>query len=308
MSEIIGEILSEMGYDLLERGNNYRTKPLYRDSDSNDVLSIDKESGVWYDFKEKRGGKFEELVKLSLKQEDCTQTKEWLKTRMEQHTSMIEKKKPELKAVKKYPKELLLKLERNHSYWADRNIREETVEIFEGGIANVGQMANRYVFPIFNSQNDLVGFTGRYLKDIPDDYNIPKWKHIGSVSYWCYPLKFNLKDIQEKKEIILVESVGDMLALWDADIRHVMVTFGLKISKAITLVLLRMDIQNIIISFNNDSRNNFAGNKAAKEEASKLRFHFDREQIKVMLPNKNDFGEMTRAEILQWYAGITRDV
>ena len=45
ISEKIEEILVEIGYELLDRGNSFRAKPLYRDSDSPDVLSIDKDSG-----------------------------------------------------------------------------------------------------------------------------------------------------------------------------------------------------------------------------------------------------------------------
>ena len=308
MSDSVKDILVEMGYDLLDQGNNYRTKPLYRDSDSNNVLSIDKESGVWYDFKEKKGGKFEELVKISLKQGDITETKEWIKARTNGHSISIAKKKPELKTIKKYPKEILLKLKNDHSYWTDRDIDRDTIEIFGGGLASSGQMANRYVFPIFNSLDELVGFTGRYVKDIPDDYNIPKWKHVGSVSSWCYPLIHNVRTIQREKEVILVESIGDMLALWNAGFENTIVTFGLSVSKAVTLVLLKMDVQKVLVSFNNDSRNNYAGNNAAKEVANKLLMHFDERQVRVALPNKNDFGDMERKEIQQWYTTITNNV
>lgn len=304
MSELIGEILIEMGYDLLERGKQYRTKPLYRDSDSSDVLSIDKESGLWYDFKERKGGKFEELVKMTLKQENFTQTKEWLEARMSSHTATLSKRKPELKTIKKYPKELLLKLTKDHSYWEGRNISKETVEIFEGGVANSGQMANRYVFPIFDSFGDVIGFTGRLLKEFNSSTPVPKWKHVGSVSNWCYPLKYNLENIQEKKKVILVESIGDMLSLWNVGIKNVVVTFGLKISRALVLLLLRLDIQTIYIAFNNDSHNNFAGNNATKEEKSKLLFHFDENQIKIAIPEKNDFGDMSKKEIQAWHSSL----
>ena len=54
-SEKIEDILREIGYELLDRGSSFRAKPLYRESDSPDVLSIDKETGVWFDHKERRG-------------------------------------------------------------------------------------------------------------------------------------------------------------------------------------------------------------------------------------------------------------
>jgi len=301
MSEKIGEILTEIGYELLDQGRNYRTKPLYRDSDSHNVLSVDKESGLWYDFKEKRGGKFEELVRLSLKQEDITETKEWLKKKTNGHGVVVSKEKPKIKMPKKYSKDILLKLHKDHSYWENRGIRPEVTEVFEGGVANAGQMINRYVFPIFNSSDEIVGFTGRYLKNIPEESKTPKWKHVGSTSNWCFPLKHNKKHIHKNKKAILVESVGDLLALWNAGVHNVIVTFGLKVSQSVTLVLLKMDVQNVVISFNNDFSNGYAGNKAAKEAKIRLLNHFDENQIKISLPPKNDFGEMSIEEIKSWH-------
>ena len=304
MSDKIKEILTEIGYDLLDQGNNYRAKPLYRDSDSQNVLSIDKDSGVWYDFKEKKGGKFEELVRLSLKQGDIMETKDWLKQRTNGKSFKATQEKPKLKMPKKYPRDILLKLEKDYSFWEERGVRPEIVEIFEGGVAAAGQMNNRYVFPIFNSSDNIVGFTGRYLKEIPKDLKIPKWKHLGATSSWCFPLKHNKKHIFKNKEVFLVESVGDMLSLWNAGIYNVIVTFGLTVSKSVTLVLLRMDVQRILISFNNDYENNNAGNKASELAKCQLSKHFDSSQIKIALPNKNDFGEMNIEEINKWHSAI----
>ena len=303
-SEKIEDILKEIGYELLDRGSSFRAKPLYRDSDSPDVLSIDKESGVWYDHKERRGGKFEDLVKISLGQKDITETKQWLESRSPHNSDRVAPPKPKVKSIKKYPKEILLKLNKDHSYWQSRDISIETVETFNGGVASEGQMKNRYVFPIFNSNNEIVGFSGRYVNDMPEGYKIAKWKHIGSVSNWCFPVKYNLKQIQEKREVILVESIGDMLALWNAGIENVVVTFGLTVSKAITTLLIKIDVRKIFISFNNDDAMSGAGNRAALEAAEKLHLHFDPDQLQVALPSKNDFGEMSVTEIKQWHSSL----
>ena len=305
ISEKIEEILVEIGYELLDRGNSFRTKPLYRDSDSPDVLSIDKDSGVWYDHKERRGGKFEELVRISLSQKDVTETREWIKSRLpngSSHTS--NQPKPKINSVKKYPKELLLKLSKDHSYWESRGVSIEATETFDGGMASEGQMKNRYVFPIFNSRDEIVGFSGRYVNKIPEDFKIAKWKHIGSVSNWCFPVKYNLKQIQSKQEVILVESIGDMLALWNAGVENVIVTFGLTVSKSITTLLIKLDVKKVFVSFNNDDTMNGAGNRAAKEAVQKLYLHFDPNQVQVALPTKNDFGDMSQVEIKQWQSSL----
>ena len=58
--------------------------------------------------------------------------------------------------------------------------------------------------------------------------------------------------------------------------------------------------EKIIISFNNDEQNNSAGNLAAQKARKKLLKFFDPEQIKIQLPSKNDFGEMSKKEINEW--------
>ena len=50
----------------------------------------------------------------------------------------------------------------------------------------------------------------------------------------------------------MVESIGDMLALWEAGIKNCIVTFGLAITSKIKQVLMVIDPKKIYISFNND--------------------------------------------------------
>ena len=91
-----------------------------------------------------------------------------------------------------------------------------------------------------------------------------------------------------------------MLSLWDAGIQNTVVTFGLDVSLSLLNLLLILDPNEVILSFNNDSENNSAGNKAAKKAKRKLLRYFDSTQVKIKLPTKKDFGEMTRGEITTW--------
>ena len=59
-------------------------------------------------------------------------------------------------------------------------------------------------------------------------------------------------------------------------------------------------MNKMIISFNNDSSNNNAGNIAAKKAENKLLKYFNRQQVSVKLPPQNDFGDMSVEEILLW--------
>ena len=58
------------------------------------------------------------------------------------------------------------------------------------------------------------------------------------------------------------------------------------------------DPKKIYISFNNDE--NQAGNVAAEKAYNNLCRQFDASQLEIKLPPKNDFGCMSKSEILKW--------
>ena len=98
----------------------------------------------------------------------------------------------------------------------------------------------------------------------------------------------------------MVESIGDMLSLWQAGVKNTLVTFGTSLSLAILNYSLKLDPRKIYISLNNDSNKNNAGNIAAEKTQARLSRYFDKSQLKIALPPKKDFGEMTKEEIVQW--------
>ena len=163
-------------------------------------------------------------------------------------------------------------------------------------------MKNRYTFPIYDSNKKLIGVSGRYIYNIKEDAKIPKWKHIGEKSKWQYPTYFNSDILKGNNSVIIVESIGDMLSLWNAGYKNVLVSFGLDLSFALINSIIKYDVDKIILSFNNDK--NLAGNNASQKCHKKLLKFFDEEQIQICLPTKNDFGEMTKQEIINWMGKI----
>lgn len=294
MTDDIKDILTEIGYNLRDCGNEYRAKPLYRESDNNNVLCIKKDNGVWFDFKTNKYGSLEELVRLTLKLEDISQAKDFIKDKFSYEKKARTKQK--IKQQKIFNSNNLDKIIKDHSYWNDRGISSSTLENFECGVMREGKLKDRYVFPIFNKRNGLVGAAGR---DITGFSSI-KWKLLGEKSFWVYPFKYNNAQFRESKEIFLVESIGDMLSLWDAGIKNTLVLFGLTVSSKIKKVLLSMDISKIRICLNNDGDSNGAGNTAAEEIKNNLLNYFDEDQISMNLPPKNDFGCMNISEINIW--------
>jgi hypothetical protein len=301
MPEGIKEILTELGYNLKDCGKEYRTTPLYRESNNEGILVISKTDGLWYDFKLMKGGAFEELVRLTLKLDSIEATKEIIESKnFSRKESDYVRDKPTLKNLRTFPNEILCKLKPDHSYWERRGVNKEILEIFEGGLAESGKMANRYMFPIFNNSKKIIGFSGRCVLTSPISSRRPKWKHIGPKNEWVYPLKYNRRTIEDKKEVVLVESIGDMLALWQAGVQNTIVSFGLGINGGIMNYLLQIEPYKITVSFNNDSSDSLAGQQAAEKASAKLANYFNNKSIQVRLPSKNDFGEMTSKEIKRW--------
>lgn len=299
-SEYIREVLSDLGYTLRDYGGYFRTRPLYRDSDNDVILSINKDTGRWKDFKEGISGGLEDLVKLTL---DCNieDARKFLQSKGSDRPTAIVK--PEVKQRKTLNDEFLNNLIKNNKYWNDRGVSDETLDEFGGGVCESGKMLDRYVFPIYSDRNRLIGVSGRDLNN--DEWTKrPKWKHIGDKTAWTYPTQVNEEILRQSKQVILLESIGDMLALWEQGIKNTLVTFGLDVNTAILNKLLRLDPNDVIVSFNNDSESNNAGNLAAQKAKKKLRKYFDEEQVKISLPSKNDFGEMSSAQISEWYTKL----
>jgi hypothetical protein len=289
------EILYSIGYTKVhDYGRQYSMRPLYRDSDNDKALTVNKDTGEWYDFVERVGGPIESLIERTI---GGPATPEILAQIASDTFLPARKQEIELTHQKTFDKELLVKLLNDHSYWHGRKVSNRVIEKFKGGVATNGRMTNRYVFPIFNSRDELVGFSGRYIYK---SQHAAKWKHLGKKSSWIFPL-IHEETILKNKEAILVESIGDMLSMEEAGFENVLVTFGVKISTDLITYLLKMDVNKVYLALNNDKNNNYVGNKAAQDGKDSLCNYFDPSQVIIALPEvKNDFGEMTRDEIISW--------
>ena len=287
-----------MGYVLRDNGKEFRTRPIYRDSGNATSLAIKKDNGFWIDYSENIRGNFSELVKISLGLKEVSEAEQYIEDKGYSF-KISENVKPKLKERRIFPKEYLEELKPNHGYWTKKGISISTVTQFQGGVCKKGRMKNRYVFPVFDDKENLIGYTGRYIYKIKDK-SFPKWLHYGDKAYWKYPLHINNEIINNSSKIILVESIGDMLSLWEAGIKNVMVMFGIDININTINFLISLDPEYIIIAFNNDEHNNYVGNRASEKAKVRLLKYFDEGQIEIRLPSKNDFGDMTIKEINEW--------
>jgi DNA primase len=183
------------------------------------------------------------------------------------------------------------------NFYNKRGISNETLKDFKGGVKTYGKLNNRFVFPIFEGKK-IIGLAGR---DLYSNSQRPKWKILGRKSNFVYPSDLSSPEIQNTKTVILVESIGDALALYENGIKNLIVIFGLTVSKNVILFLMKSNLEKIIISTNNDADSDYnRGMEAALNIKSKLSKFFNPDTLKVKLPTRKDFGDMTKAEILEW--------
>ena len=289
----VRDVLLDLGYKIQDHGREFRMTPLYRDSNNSSVLRVYKDTGWWTDFKENKAGPFEELVRLTLGLSNIEEARAVIVNKYKFERSP--RKTSKIEHVKALPKEMLLHLVTDSTYWNNRGISSDTLSVFEGGVRTEGPFKDRYIFPIFNSSKTLIGVTGR---DVTGKSPL-KWKHLGPKSVWRYPLQINYNIVKDTGQIILIESIGDMLALWEAGIKNTIVMFGLHASRQLLSTIVSLDPDEIIIALNNDGYKG-AGNDAAIKLSQTLNKHFDEGVVRIKLPCKNDFGCMNKKEILEW--------
>lgn len=293
MSNPVKEFLISAGYKVSEDGTgNYRTTAHYRDGGNPTSLSVNIKTGAFTDFGTGDAGSFKDLVKLISGLEiDETKLEEYIKKLKEYDFEDIVKK---VKVVKKYDKSILETFLPDYNYWLKRGISIETQKLFGIGLCTSGRLYKRYVVPVFERNGDLIGFSGRYYKDdLPE--NVVKWKHENSSKNFLFPLHLNDEIIKKKKEIVLVESPGDLLSLWELGVKNAICLFGIKASpKVINYICGIYGLKKVWISLNDDSETNGGvGNSAAELLKKKLSLLINPDIIEIKLPPKpcNDWNE-----------------
>ena len=299
------ESLDKLGYPLQDCGSHWRTRAIYRNGKTNTSVIIYKDSGVWKDFGGDNQAKpFSALVQETLNTNDPKTLKEYLIDAPDQQykPKPIEEK---IEMEKIYPESYLDKLLPMKTFYEKRGISSKTQDKFKCGYAGGGKMYRRIVFPIYDLDNQIHGFSGRSVKN---DKGVPKWKHIGRKTNWIYPHHLSHSNIEDKEEVILVESIGDCMALYEAGYDNVLMLAGLDISAKIISYLNSFHLKRIIIATNNDdSKDENTGALASIKVAAKLSSVFDLSLIKINPPVCNDFGEMLECDtgmlenFKEWY-------
>jgi len=294
-------ILENLGYKLTDRGSFWHTNAVYRGGDNPTAVQVYKNSGVWKDFVQDTDFlPFEALLEKTLNTKDKLKIREVLKNKTSDYSAPT--KKNLLTEEKTYEASCLKKLLPHYDFYLKKGISTETLRDYQCGLATGGKLYQRIVFPVFNKEGKIHGFSGRKVSDKNES---PKWLHLGKKTDWFYPYFTNSKTetaIAENKSVFLVESIGDSLALYDSQVENNLVCFGISISPKFISHLASLDVERIYVSMNNDSESERnRGFEGAFKVVCKLIETIDFKRIYFAPPPKNDFGDMSKTEIDLFY-------
>tara|TARA_X000001036_G_C20692602_1_gene809928 strand:+ start:3525 stop:4595 length:1071 start_codon:yes stop_codon:yes gene_type:complete len=308
----IKDILENFGYKLSDKGRYWQTNALYRNGDNPTALQIFKDSGVWRDFVEGTAPlPFVKLIELQIGTKDPNLIKKYVSNSSNQPLSKSATQEDRIVMEKIFKDSVLDDYFPHYDFYNKKGIDSEHLKLLKGGLCTGGKMYQRFVFPVYNEFGQIHGLTGRDMTNKKD----VKWKHEGRKTQWIYPYfmpdleGISLKDsIDNSSSVILVESIGDLLSLYQHGFKNCLVTFGLDISPKLLARLSCFNNKVITIGFNNDYNKSInRGARAAVKNYLKLLNHFDFNQIKICLPVKNDFGEMNSDDFSVWQSKCKDD-
>lgn len=298
----IKEILELEGYEVKDFGSYYKCAGLWRGGSDLNSITIYKNNGAAIDHVSGEKYSHTRLISLILNIPEKDKLEEYLSNKNFNFTPKNDIQEPLIKSVKIFPDELNL-LQEKHDYLLGRGISLETAKQFKAGLfsGQNNKLKDRYTWVIFNSKKQIIGYTGRDLTGFKKN----KHKHLGTKKEWCWPCYLNIKDIQEKSEVIIVESPIDIESLFEAGIRNCVCSFGIELNFALVNLFLRLNLKSIIIAINNEPDNKNIGNNAAIKMERKLLRYFDKKTVKIHLPPIKDFNLLLTTQnkdaIIKWY-------
>lgn len=175
-------------------------------------------------------------------------------------------------------------------FYIDRGFTEDALNEFDVGLCinPKSQMHNRVVFPVYDENDEfMIGCTGRTTCN-----DNRKWINQKGFnkSNFLYNYGKAIEHIRTKDTIILVEGQGDVIRLWEADIKNAVGMFGSKISDSQEFLIQKTGVSNIIVITDNDD----AGNHCYNDILERFKYLFNIRKIDLL---KNDVGDMTVQEI-----------
>lgn len=296
------ETLSSIGYCLLDNGDSWRTSAVYRQGGNINSVIVYKQTGVWKDYAEgEEFLPFSVLVERTVGKEECDRI---IGSKVYSSVEQLPQDSGLLKMEKIYPEASLKRLLPHYDFYIKRGISAELLKKTNCGYAAGYEMYQRLVFPIYNDNGKIHGFSGRYVF-WKEGETKPKWKKVGESKNWAYPIYCPKipecqASILETKTVYLVESIGDALSMMQVGIFNVLVIFGTALKQKVTTELIRLGVEKIVLCTNRDEAGD--GQLGAAKAVLLLSGHFNFGCLSILLPIRNDINKMLvyQDDIVSW--------
>lgn len=303
----IPSLLERLDYPITIRGENCVCPTSFRGGDNSHGLFVNS-SGFCYDQVQNRTFPLVEFVATVL---GCS-IKEAQTFIGSTQSAAPREKEVKLEIDKKFDPSVIGTLTASYKYYLDKGISKETLEDFKGGLCHGGKMYLRFCFPIYDKQMKMRGVAGRCIRHTKEEEKAfgkdrprPKWKILGEKKNFNYPLFISSPYIKETRRVILVESIGDALSLWNSGIKNVFCLFGTALSDPALVALTAENPKEIILGLNNDFSSDVnRGVVGAAKVRAKLGKFFSNSAIRDGFPLKNDFGDQTPEENRKWMESL----
>ena len=147
----------------------------------------------------------------------------------------------------------------NKKGFSDNEIIDSTL-CYKSGNKVHDMYINRIMFPLYDLQGNVNGFSGReYLEKTPNKYINTKENKIFKKGELLYNYHIAKPLARKEKSIIIVEGFMDVIRLSSIGVKNVVATMGTAVTKYQANLINKM-APNIILMFDGDE----AGNKATK--------------------------------------------
>jgi hypothetical protein len=289
MAHQIGEFLRERGYQLRDCGDYWTTRAIFRGGVRPASLTVWKRDGRFKDWVVGTSGSPEYLAKIISGAAPNFITEQ----------DYIPQK---IVVPKIYSEKCLERLLPSYQMFSKRGISDQTMRFFKAGLAQKGQLLRRVCFPCRDEQGKIIGFAGRWFSEALPKEGLAKWKFVGRKTNFLFPGVLNREEIEKAGQVILVESIGDILSLWESGVKNAFCLFGTSLGKRHMSYVSCLDVEDIVIALNDDVKEDGTnpGQDGAAKALEKLNKVMDAGVTRIVKPSKNDFGAMSGDEIREW--------
>ena len=190
-----------------------------------------------------------------------------------------------------FNKDLLNKAEKTFDYLINRGFDKNNLERYGAFSVNNPSkpLHRRIVFPIYNKDSCIIGFTGRII----DDETKPKWIHYPNIrsGNYLFGLEQNKINIKKTHTALLMEGPLDVIRCSQAGLNIGVASFGTNLSIRQIKQLISLGVHNLILCYDHDNAGTIGMQNIIKQ--SKLYFRvYDFSHILTKDPGKADISEI----------------